>query len=176
MKMKWLYLVAAVALVISISAVRPALAYFTATDTVKGTTKAIHIVDTPPELDEQVDGMTKKITIKNTGDYDIFVRSKAISPDIWKVVFSIQEGDNVDWFEKDGYYYYSKPIAPGKSTESQLILDIVPNDEITAEYEVPDSFNVVIVQEATKAYYDENGNAIPDDWANAISNQINVGR
>ena len=28
----------------------------------------------------------------------------------------------------------------------------------------------------TKAYYDENGNAIPDDWANAISNQINVGR
>ena len=172
MKTKWLYLVAAVALVISISAVKPALAFFTATRTIEGYTKELSIRDIPPELEEEVTGLTKKITITNTGDYEIFVRSTAISPDIWNINFKETAG----WVQEGEYYYYTKPLAPVESTATQLVLDIVPNEEITAEYEVPDSFNVVIVQEATKVYYDKEGNPVPDDWSNAISNHINVER
>ncbi|SCZ80979.1 hypothetical protein [Pseudobutyrivibrio xylanivorans] len=171
MKTKWLYLVAAVALVISISAVKPALAYFTATRTVEGTTKAIEIGDVPPELDEDVVEMTKMITITNNGQYPIFVRAMAISPDNWQVNFNPEDG----WMQEGDYYYYTKPLAPEESTATQLKLDIVPK-QVNQEYDVPDSFNVVIVQEATKVIYDDAGNPIPDDWANAISNSINVGR
>lgn len=173
MKTKWLYLVAAVVLVISISAVKPALAYFTATKTVVGTTKELKIKDSPPTLDEDIEGMIKKITITNEGEYDIFVRSKAITPDNWTAKF--KETDSDGWTEKDGYYYYTKPLAPNESTATQLTLEIIPK-QVDEEYDVPDNFSVVIVQEATKVYYDEAGNPIPVDWTNAITNSINVGR
>ncbi|SHI75127.1 hypothetical protein [Pseudobutyrivibrio xylanivorans] len=171
MKTKWLYLVAAVVLVLSISAVKPALAYFTATKTVDGTTKALEIKDSPPYLDEEIDGMIKKIVITNNGDSDIFVRARAIAPDNWTVKFTATDG----WIQEGDYYYYTKPIAPSEPTATQLTLEILPK-QVEEEYDVPDSFNVVIVQEATKVYYDEAGNPIPDDWANAITNSINVGR
>ena len=171
MKTKWLYVFAAAALVISASAVKPALAYFTATASVEGYTKALKIGDTPPELKEEIDGMIKKITITNTGDYDIFVRATAITPDNWTIDFTETEG----WVQEGDYYYYTSPLAPNESTATQLTLDIIPK-EVQQEYDVPDSFNVVIVQEATKVYYDESGKPIPDDWANAITNSINGGR
>ena len=178
MKTKWLYIVAAVALVVSISAVKPALAYFTATKTVEGTTKELKIGDTPPELDETVEGMTKKITISNTGDYDIFVRVKAITPDNWKIQFHEADG----WEEQaDGYYYYTKPLAPTEATAEQLILEILPK-EVSEEYGVlkdiysQDSFNVVIIQEATKVYYNRAGEPVPDDWSDAVKNRIDVER
>ena len=171
MKTKWLYLVAAVALIISISAVKPALAYFTATTSANGYTKELHIGDAPPDLDEEISGMTKKITIKNDGEYDIFVRATAVTPDNWKVEFQPTDG----WVQEGDYYYYTRPLIPEEATSTQLILDIVPK-EVSETYEVPDSFNVVIVQEATKVVYDEEGKPIPDDWSNAITNYINVGR
>ncbi len=172
MKTKWLCIVAAAALVVSISAVKPALAYFTATKTVTGTTKKLKIGDSVPDIHEDIEGMIKEISILNTGDYDIFVRAKAITPDNWEAKFTPTEG----WVQgDDGYYYYTKPVSPDEQTATKLTLEIKPKD-VSEDYEVPESFNVIIVQEATKVVYDKDDNPVPDDWANAISSQIDVGR
>ncbi|WP_051195049.1 hypothetical protein [Pseudobutyrivibrio ruminis] len=170
MKTKWLCIVAAAVLVVSASAVKPALAYFTATKTIEGTTKELKIGDSIPDIHEDIDGMIKKITIMNTGEYDIFVRAKAITPDNWEAEFTPTDG----WKEKDGYYYYDKPLAPDEQTATALTLEIKPKN-VSETYEVPEKFNVIIVQEATKVVFDKDGNPVPDDWANAITSQINAG-
>ncbi|QFJ53600.1 hypothetical protein [Pseudobutyrivibrio xylanivorans] len=156
MKRIGLSLVAAAAIVLSISAVRPAIAYFT--DTVETSGKFdLKIGDGKPGIDEKVEGMTKSITIKNTGDYDIFVRAKAIAPETCTLTPQLAEG----WSKGDGdFYYYSKPVSPGEATETELKIHITSNSDY--------DFNVVIVQEATKVLYDEAGNPSAD-WNAKIS-------
>lgn len=160
MKTKWLFIIAAITLVISTVAVSPAMAYFTDTTKAEGSFQ-IKIGEGEPEIHETVTDMTKQITIKNTGEYSIYVRVKAIYPDDCTVAFTPTDG----WSDKgDGYYYYKNPIAPGETTPSEfpLTLTISRNEESTGD------FNVIIIQEAIKAVLDDNGEP---DWSKAITNQ-----
>ena len=160
MKTKWLFLAAAITLIISAVAVKPTMAYFTDTTKAEGGFQ-IKIGDGDPEIHEEVSGMTKKITIKNTGDYPIFVRAKAIYPDDCKVTFEPTGG----WSDGgDGYYYYDNPVAPKESTpeDTPLTLKISRAETSTGD------FNVIIVQEATRVSYDENGKV---DWDSAVKSQ-----
>ncbi len=167
MKTKLLFIIAAIALVISTVAVKPAMAFFTDTVTTSGGFK-ISVGDGTPEIDEKVEDLTKKITIKNTGDYPIFVRAKAIYPDNCTVTLTVTEG----WSDGgDGYYYYANPIAPGESTPVDTPLTLA----ITRKVGDTGTFNVIIVQEATKVAYDENGNVIWDAVAISQSN-YNLGQ
>ena len=85
---------------------------------------------------------------KNTGDYDCYVRVKALAGSKYQDGLQYSDSDGKWTPGEDGYYYYSDPIAPGESTS---VLDIrIDSKESDA------SFNVVVVQESTKVLYNEN--------------------
>lgn len=158
MKSKLCLVVAAAIMVIGISSIKPAMAYFTDSVATEGMIE-LKLGDSIPKIDEQVENMTKKVTITNTGDYDIFVRVKAIAPESCVITFTGQEG----WSKgDDGYYYYANPLAPKEVTASQLILGI--NNNLSG------NFNVIIVQEATKVLYDKDGKAYAD-WNAVVANE-----
>lgn len=158
MKSKLCLVVAAAIMVIGISSIKPAMAYFTDSVATEGMIE-LKLGDSIPKIDEQVENMTKKVTITNTGDYDIFVRVKAIAPESCVITFTGQEG----WSKgDDGYYYYANPLAPKEVTASQLILGI--NNNLSG------NFNVIIVQEATKVLYDKDGKAYAD-WNAVVADE-----
>lgn len=164
MKRKWLLLAAIAAVTLSIVAVTPSIAYFTDTVQTSGMI-GVTLGDGKPIIDEKVSKMTKEIAIKNTGDYDIYVRAKAIYPDNCTVEFIKEAG----WEKGDGdYYYYDGVVAPTKATDTKLVLKVSKKKDLDLD------FNVVIVQEATKVVYDENGNPRPADWTNPISTQTEI--
>lgn len=159
MKSKLLLFLAATVIIISSIAVKPAVAFFTDQVMTEGKLK-IALGDGKPVIEEEVENMIKRVSIKNTGEYDIFVRAKAIYPDSCTVTFM----DSTNWSQSnDGYYYYSEVIAPGDATEKL-------NLKIEKDYTFNSSFNVVIIQEATKVLYDEAGNTTAD-WEAKITTQ-----
>lgn len=153
MKKRILYLVAAVTIILGTTAVKPAVAYFTDTKSTEGRFE-VKIGDGKPEIEEDVSEMTKRVTVKNTGDYDIFVRIKAIYPsEMCTISYIPTEG----WENRnDGYFYYNKPLAPGEATPEASPLTI----KVERISGTEGDFNVIILQEATKVLYDENGNQI----------------
>lgn len=163
MKTRWLYLVAAIAIILSAYAVKPAVAYFTDSTTAEGMIE-LRIGDTVPEIEEEVKEMTKKITVKNTGDYDIFVRVKAIYP---TQTCNISFTSTAGWTEgNDGYYYYNSPVAVGESTPATSPLTL----KITRTVAEEGRFNVIIIQEATKVLYNEAGEPMAD-WDAKITSK-----
>ena len=147
------YLLAAAALVlIGATSIKPTMAYFTDSHQAKGTV-TVHLGDLEITPNENAHDWVKEITVENTGDYDIFVRVKAI----YGSQFGIGEFKGEGWtYNADGYYYYDSILAPGESSKT-LNLTIIAKDGF--EYS---TFNVVIVQEAAKAQNvkDEDGNII----------------
>ena len=70
--------------------------------------------------------VTKIVEVKNTGSSDAYVRIKVekaitlaegVEAEIDLGLLSI-DFDKENWTEKDGYYYYNKPLAPGEVTEA----------------------------------------------------------
>ncbi len=163
---KYLLIAAAALLMIGAAAVSPAMAYFTDTHTASGMV-TLSLGDSNVKPDENFDGLNKLITVTNTGDYAVFVRVKAIYGSNCTVI--LDAASSSGWSEGgDGYYYYASPLA-GKTKDasvgessSQLKLIVAAKEGTTA-----DSFNVIIVEEATRVRYDSNGNAIAD-WNDVI--------
>ncbi len=163
---KYLLIAAAALLMIGAAAVSPAMAYFTDTHTASGMV-TLSLGDSNVKPDESFDGMNKLITVTNTGDYAVFVRVKAIYGSNCTV--TLDAASSSGWSEGgDGYYYYALPLA-GKTgdasvgeSSSQLKLIVAAKEDTTA-----DSFNVIILEEATRVRYDSNGNAIAD-WNDVI--------
>ena len=159
MKTRWLCTIAAALIIISCCAVKPAIAFFT--DTISKDGKFLVTLGDGQldEIDEDVTAMVKRISIKNTGDYDVFVRAKAIFP----AGIEVEKEESTGWGDlTDGYYYYDEIISPGESTE-RLNLKITTS--------VDDDFNVIIIQEATKVLYDVDGNPYAD-WNSAVATQL----
>ena len=83
------------------------------------------------QVDEDFDGTVKKnVNVKNTSNIDAFLRVRLVGYRVneageriggMAVVPSFTPGDG--WFEKDGFYYYSRPVAPGGFPEADLIGD-----------------------------------------------------
>ncbi len=163
---KYLLIAAAALLMIGAAAVSPAMAYFTDTHTASGMV-TLSLGDSNVKPDESFDGMNKLITVTNTGDYAVFVRVKAIYGSNCTV--TLDAASSSGWSDGgDGYYYYASPLA-GKTgdesvgeSSSQLKLIVAAKEDTTA-----DSFNVIILEEATRVRYDSNGNAIAD-WNDVI--------
>nr|MCR5415248.1 hypothetical protein [Pseudobutyrivibrio sp.] len=110
----------------------------------------------PPE--DYVENMVKHVTLTNTGECDVYVRVLAVYPDDGSVGAELLS--TTDWSQGEGgYYYYSKILAPGEST-SELQLEITYSTEL--------DFNVIIIQEATKVIYDEDGNPTAD-WTSTVT-------
>ena len=92
-------------------AVGSAMAYFTTYSTAGGGVKMnMGFTETVPI--EDVDENGKHITIKNTGDYDCFVRVKAFAP--VELTYNAPDGG---WTAGDeGYWYYDDVLPAGKKT------------------------------------------------------------
>lgn len=87
------------------------------------------------EVQENFDGTVKKdVTVKNTSNIDAYLRVKLVTYRVndkgeriggTAAIPSFTPGEG--WFEKDGFYYYNKPVAPNKTPAANLI----GNDGIT---------------------------------------------
>lgn len=87
------------------------------------------------EVEENFDGAVKKnVTVKNTSNIDAYLRVKLVTYRVndkgeriggTAAIPSFTPGEG--WFEKDGFYYYNKPVAPNKMPAANLI----GNDGIT---------------------------------------------
>lgn len=131
-----------------------AMAYFTTyTEASGGVTLNMGFSETIPK--EDFSKWTKHVSVENTGDYDCYVRVKALAGSKYQDGLQYSDSDGKWTPGEDGYYYYSDPIASGESTS---VLDIRINSK-----ESDASFNVVVVQESTKVLYNEN-NETYADW------------
>ena len=130
-----------------------AMAYFTTyTEASGGVTLTMGFSETIPK--EDFSNWTKHVSVENTGDYDCYVRVKALAGSKYQDGLQYSDSDGKWTPGEDGYYYYSDLIAPGESTS---VLDIrIDSKESDA------SFNVVVVQESTKVLYNENNEPYAD--------------
>lgn len=101
-------------------------------------------------VDESFDGETKQdVRVTNTGTADAYIRATYVIN--WldehnNIVASVPEGYSYsmgnptdDWQKIGDYYYYLKPVAPGKSTEGSLLTCTVShptNPEYTLSVEI----------------------------------------
>lgn len=68
------------------------------------------------------DTVTKKVTVKNTGEHPIYVRiklEKGIIDSQLPVAdqLKITDLNETDWTEQGGYYYYNTPVEAGAETK-----------------------------------------------------------
>ncbi len=171
MNYKKAILVASALVFIGIAGVKPAMAYFTDSVMAVGY-KTVRIEDpklTPPEDEVDIEKMIKTVAITNTGDFDVYVRVKAICP---TGISATMTSDTKGWkLEDDGYYYYdsllkNKDAEQGKTT-SNLSFKINTPENYTQD------FNVIIIQEATKVHYHDDGTPYAD-WTEKIESQQEV--
>ena len=83
------------------------------------------------EVEENFNGIVKsKVNVKNTSDINAYLRVKLVTYRVndkgeriggTATIPSFKPG--LGWFEKDGFYYYNKPVAPGEKPETDLIGD-----------------------------------------------------
>lgn len=168
MKYKKYLLIAAALVMVAASGVAPAMAYFTDSHTASGMV-TLSLGDSKVVPDEDFDpSYNKLITISNTGSFEVMVRVKAIYGSNCTVTLDRTSSTGWSYDESDGYFYYASPLA-GKNEDadggvtSQLKLIVAAKEGVT------DDFNVIIVEEAAKVYY-ENGVA-KADWNQTISNE-----
>ena len=99
---------------------------------------------------EDFDNTTKSnVKVKNTGTTDAYIRATYVIN--WldehnNIVASVPEGYSYslgkptdDWQKIGDYYYYLKPVAPGKWTEGSLLtctVEYPPNPEYTLSVEI----------------------------------------
>lgn len=123
------------------------LAYYTAQDKAHNVITSgnieIELVETTDKLDankqpipfENVDGVmpgtavSKIVQVKNTGEADAYIRVKVETnvtlatgnnaiPGYEPISIEYATGTSkTEWTEKNGYYYYNSPVAPGEITK-----------------------------------------------------------
>lgn len=133
-----------------------AMAYFTTYAEAKGGV-VLDLGFTGTEIEEKVVDGKKQLQLENTGEYDCYVRLKALTGDAYKDNIMYAEPDGAGKWTPgaDGYYYYSDIVAPGGLTSQLDVSFAFPTEE-------PADFNIIIVQECTPVLYDEDGNPYAD--------------
>lgn len=157
-KSKYLLILAAFA-VIGLASVKPAIAYFTDYALATGYhVVKVHdpVVDKPKE---EVKDMVKTISLTNTGDFDMYVRVRAICPDTVTATMENTTG----WTLNGDYYEYNAILPVGQSTSEINLRISEPTGELAGS-----DFNVVIIQEGTKVHYKEDGTAYAN-WQDKIT-------
>ena len=112
---------AALALTAGLS-VNSAMAYFTTYATAAGgVTISLGSTTTIPE--ETVSDWTKHIVIKNTGDFECYVRVKVFAGDKYQDGLKYQGSEKWSPGEEDYYYYSDIVPAGGETEELQVMID-----------------------------------------------------
>ena len=132
------------------------LAYFTAFDTAAGE-KEVDLGFTVTIPEEKVENGKKEIVLKNTGEFDCYVRLKALTGDKYKEGLAYSEPDGAGKWTPgvEDFYYYSDIVPAGGETSQIDVAFTFPEEE-------PADFNVIIIQECTPVLYDKDGNPYAD--------------
>lgn len=162
MKMRFRLIVAGLVLVLVMSAgIGSAWAYFTTYDEASGGVQVV--IDT--HMDEKVD-TEKHVTITNDASSSAFVwvRARAYIGGKYGIDEGYPNGDG--WTNnEDGWSYYASPIAPAESTNALNIkISGIPEAD---KSNLDDIINVAVVYECIPASFDENGDPVPANAADA---------
>lgn len=125
-KLRWnrTFVVLASVLVLAIGLVGTTLAWiFTSTEEINNIFNPAKVTTS---VEETFDGQVKNdVKVKNTGNIDAYLRAMVVVN--WQDgngnVKAAESGDYTitwkldGWVEKDGYYYYTSPVAPGDLTK-----------------------------------------------------------
>ncbi len=130
-----------------------AMAYFT-TYAQAGGGAVVHLGFSQTVPEETVSNWTKHVTVKNTGESECYVRVRAFAGESYQAALTYRD-ENGKWTTgKDGCYYYSDVVRAGEQSGELLIgIDNLGKEE---------SFNVIVVQEATPVLYDAAGKPYAD--------------
>ena len=129
-----------------------AMAYFTTYTTAAGdVTISLGSTVTIPE--EKVSDWTKHIVIKNTGDYECYVRVKVFAGEKYQDGLVYQGSQKWSPGEEDYYYYSDIVPAGGETEELQVKIDSKDSEE---------EFNIIVAQECTPVLYDDEGKPYAD--------------
>lgn len=107
------------------------------------------------------------VQVKNTGTTDAYIRATYVvnwvdrdgniaASDPEGCSYSLMENPDSKWIEKDGYFYYTSPVAPGASTEGSLLTCTVTSP-VNPEY----TLSVEILAEAIQS---TPANAVQEAW------------
>ncbi len=182
-KKKYLIISGIIAVLIACAGIGSAWAYFT---TYTGTWgKVILRLGDHTEIEENVPtDWTKHIIVKNKDGENyhesVYVRVKAFAGSIYNLSIVKDDSHSQNWIDGgDGWYYYTKPLAPGEATgnsdDPKTFLDIKIDGIKNEDFEAGDKVNVAVVYETVVVQYDDAGNVIPaviyDESGNAKPNE-----
>lgn len=105
------------------------------------------------------------VQVKNTGTTDAYIRATYVvnwvdaqgniaASDPAGYSYNVTENPDSKWIEKDGYFYYTSPVAPGASTQGSLLTCTVTypdNPEYTLSVEILAEAIQSVPEDAVKA-------------------------
>lgn len=178
MKQKsWILSLLALVLIVC-AMVQPALAYFTAHTQADGAVPLYFERETT--IRETMDGLTKVVTIKNTGGDNpdhavpVWVRARAYVGQEYEEHLSVS---GTGWSQgADGWWYYGAVLMPAKegqeSGEAAPLNVKLENLPVVDEAELQfKDINVAVVYESITAYYNADGTFrphTPADWSKPL--------
>jgi hypothetical protein len=140
------------------------MAYFTTYATADGGVQ-ISLGTTTTEPVEEVREKAKYIQVKNTGDYECYVRVKAFAGAEYQDGLKYSDESSGKWNpSSDGYWYYSEILPAGETTDTLKVGITFPEEQ--------ESFNVVVVQECTPVVYDADGNPYADWNGTVVTEEV----
>lgn len=112
------------------------------------------------------------VQVKNIGTTDAYIRATYVvnwvdaqgniaASDPEGYSYSLTKNPDSKWIEKNGYFYYTSPVAPGASTAGSLLTCTVTSPE-NPEY----TLSVEILAEAIQSTPDK---AVQEAWGVSIS-------
>ena len=113
------------------------------------------------------------VQVKNTGTIDAYIRATYVvnwvdaqgniaASDPEDYSYSLTKNPDSKWIEKDGYFYYTSPVAPGASTQGSLLTCTVVTSPESPEY----TLSVEILAEAIQSVPED---AVKAAWGVSIS-------
>lgn len=141
------------------------------TPKVTNTFTPAHVTCEVEETFDKTTGVKTDVNVKNTSDIDVYIRVKLVTyrtNDAGQHIGGTAElpaftlGEN--WVEKDGYYYYTLPVAPGKTPAANLADKMT----LTASYDDADGGKQAldVMAEAIQSTPEE---AVADAWGVRIA-------
>lgn len=113
------------------------------------------------------------VRVKNTGTIDAYIRATYVvnwvdaqgniaASDPEGYSYSLTKNLDSKWIEKDGYFYYTSPVAPGASTQGSLLTCTVVTSPESPEY----TLSVEILAEAIQSTPDK---AVQEAWGVTVN-------
>lgn len=141
------------------------------TPKVTNTFTPAHVTCEVEEAFDTTTGVKTDVNVKNTSDIDVYIRVKLVTyrtNDAGQHIGGTAElpaftlGEN--WVEKDGYYYYTLPVAPDKTPAANLADSMT----LTASYDDADGGKqaIDVMAEAIQSAPEE---AVADAWGVQIA-------